>query len=190
MPSHFYGLKRGDIVLIVVAAAVALAIAIVFAFTGNVDGGASDSANGADGAATATPAPVQAYVATIKVDGVIWRSLSLDRDARVEYESDDGRHNVITVENGTVRMEDANCPDKLCVKQGPIKKTSALIVCLPNRVTVHIEKGVAIDAPAGDDGDGRSESGGDDGGSGSESDGGSENDDNVDIIDDVDVISG
>ncbi|PMQ02358.1 MAG: hypothetical protein CBR30_01515 [Dictyoglomus sp. NZ13-RE01] len=38
-----------------------------------------------------------------------------------------------------VRMIASPCPDKLCVKQGWIKKVGESIVCLPNRVVLRLE---------------------------------------------------
>ena len=35
-------------------------------------------------------------------------------------------------------MEDANCPDKLCIKQGKIDSNGQKIVCLPNKTVVEI----------------------------------------------------
>ena len=35
-------------------------------------------------------------------------------------------------------MEDADCPDRLCVKQGRIKKVGESIVCLPHKVVIEI----------------------------------------------------
>ena len=36
-------------------------------------------------------------------------------------------------------MIDANCPDKLCVKQKSISKNNENIICLPNKVIVEVE---------------------------------------------------
>ncbi|MCX7846336.1 MAG: NusG domain II-containing protein [Dictyoglomaceae bacterium] len=38
-----------------------------------------------------------------------------------------------------VRMISSPCPDKLCIKQGWIKKVGETIVCLPNRVVLRFE---------------------------------------------------
>ena len=38
-------------------------------------------------------------------------------------------------------MEDASCPDQLCVHQNAIDKTGQTIVCLPNKVVVTVENG-------------------------------------------------
>ena len=46
--------------------------------------------------------------------------------------------NVMKIEDKTVNMIDANCPDKLCVHQKPISKNNESIICLPNNVVVQI----------------------------------------------------
>ncbi len=35
-------------------------------------------------------------------------------------------------------MDKADCPDKLCVKQGKISKSGESIICLPHKVVVKI----------------------------------------------------
>lgn len=49
-----------------------------------------------------------------------------------------GGTNTICIENMTVRMTDADCPDRLCVKQGVQKYSGQCITCLPNRLTVTV----------------------------------------------------
>jgi hypothetical protein len=36
-------------------------------------------------------------------------------------------------------MEYADCPDKLCIRQGIVSRSGERIVCLPNRVSITIE---------------------------------------------------
>ncbi len=57
-----------------------------------------------------------------------------------------GGTNRVRIENGEVFMEYADCPDKLCVKQGKISDSSRDIVCLPNKVTVKVIKKSETDA--------------------------------------------
>ena len=47
--------------------------------------------------------------------------------------------NVILVEKGQISMIDADCPDKLCVKQGTVSESGESVVCLPNRVVVAVK---------------------------------------------------
>lgn len=58
----------------------------------------------------------------------------------------EGHKNIILVEKGKISIKEANCPDKLCVRQGAIKNSSYPIVCLPNEVIIKI-KGINANTP-------------------------------------------
>jgi len=47
-------------------------------------------------------------------------------------------HNRVVISDGTVRMEDADCPDKYCISRGSISKSGETIVCLPHRLVVEL----------------------------------------------------
>lgn len=49
--------------------------------------------------------------------------------------------NILVIQDGKAYLIEANCPDKLCVKQGKIDKTGQCITCLPNKLTVTIVGG-------------------------------------------------
>lgn len=55
----------------------------------------------------------------------------------IEVKTKLGR-NVIQIENGGARMVDADCPDKICVKEGFKNKVGQTIICLPNKLVVEI----------------------------------------------------
>lgn len=48
-------------------------------------------------------------------------------------------YNLIEIGNERVRVVEADCPDKLDVKQGYISQPNELIVCLPNRLVIEIK---------------------------------------------------
>lgn len=48
-------------------------------------------------------------------------------------------YNLIEIDDEKVRVIEADCPDKLDVKQGYISKVGEIIVCLPNRLTIEIK---------------------------------------------------
>lgn len=50
-----------------------------------------------------------------------------------------GGSNTLVIQGSQVWLCDANCPDKLCVKQGKISYSGQCITCLPNRLTVTLE---------------------------------------------------
>ena len=79
--------------------------------------------------------------AAVKVDGNIVYMLPLDKNASVTVEGYQGGSNTVVIENGTVYMKGADCPDKLCEKTGKISKNGETIVCLPHRVVVEIQGG-------------------------------------------------
>ncbi len=47
--------------------------------------------------------------------------------------------NILVFDHGKVRMEEADCPDKLCIYQGSIHQVGQMIVCLPHRLVVEIK---------------------------------------------------
>lgn len=76
--------------------------------------------------------------AVVRVDGQVVRRLSLKQDTNITVEGYEGGENVIIVDEGSVYMQDADCPDKICVRTGKISRTGETIVCLPHRVVVEI----------------------------------------------------
>ena len=74
----------------------------------------------------------------ITVDGQIFGTYSLDKNQTIEIKTEKG-YNLVVIENGTVRVEEASCPDGVCSSHRPIRFSGASIICLPNKVVVSIE---------------------------------------------------
>jgi hypothetical protein len=47
-------------------------------------------------------------------------------------------YNTIEIGKNRIRIKDASCPDKLCVKEGWLSKSNEMAVCMPNRVYIKI----------------------------------------------------
>lgn len=77
----------------------------------------------------------------ITIDGKDYKVLNLNEDTSFTVEEKDGNYNIIKIENNSVTMLGANCPDKLCVKHRKIHYSGESIVCLPHRVVVEIVGG-------------------------------------------------
>lgn len=76
--------------------------------------------------------------AVVRIDGNQVASYSLNVEGTYEL---NGGTNTIVIEKGSVYMEEADCPDGICISQGKIHLTGQCITCLPNRVTVTVEGG-------------------------------------------------
>ena len=73
--------------------------------------------------------------------------LSEDRTVRIEGEEG---YNLLVIEGGEVWLDQADCPNLLCVKTGRIRYAGQSIVCLPHRLAVRIVGGASgLDAVTG-----------------------------------------
>ena len=110
-------MKKKDIIIIALALLAALALYLV-----------SQVSLGAE-----------ASVVVVTVDGeeVLRKPLAMEN--RYEIAQDDGSLNVIRVEDGAVFMEEANCRDGLCIRQGKMRNGAKTIVCLPHKLVVRLE---------------------------------------------------
>lgn len=85
---------------------------------------------------------------TVTQDGNVLYTFELsrenNREITVEYE---GRRNIIEINDGRIRVREADCPDRVCVHTGWL--TPAVpIVCLPNRLVIEYAE-TDLDAAAG-----------------------------------------
>ena len=73
--------------------------------------------------------------AVVRVDGREVARYNLDQNGTYEL---NGGTNILVIEDGAARITEADCPDRLCVRQGWISKAGQAITCLPNRLTVTV----------------------------------------------------
>ena len=73
----------------------------------------------------------------ISVREKIWKVIPLNRNGTYEIPGKNGT-NILVVKDGEAYMKDADCPDRLCVKQGKISKNGESIICLPHQVVVEV----------------------------------------------------
>lgn len=79
-------------------------------------------------------------IAVIRQDNKIIRKIDLDSFKGAQTIDINGDYyNKISVENGRIRFEEANCPDLVCVNTGWLDKNGQMAVCLPNKISIKIE---------------------------------------------------
>ena len=74
----------------------------------------------------------------VRVSGRVVASYPLSEDLEVEISGADGGVNLLVIRDGGARIEEASCPDRLCVGMGVIRRAGQSIICLPNQVVVEI----------------------------------------------------
>lgn len=84
-------------------------------------------------------APRKKPTAEIYQNGVLIKKMPLSQDAEFTVSCESGI-NVIKIENGAVRVDYADCPDKVCVNMGAVKG-AVPIVCLPHKLEIRVVDG-------------------------------------------------
>ena len=79
----------------------------------------------------------EGQVAVVRVNGTEIARMDMAEDGRTLVNE---THTVV-VENGSVFVESAPCPDLICVKHLPVSRLGETIVCLPYELTVTVEEG-------------------------------------------------
>ncbi len=95
---------------------------------------------------------VPAPVARITRDGALLEEIDLDKvDKPYSFTLEDGRgSNTVQVDQGRIRIAEADCPDQVCVNQGWISNGAVPIICLPHRLMIEIvDGGGGLDGAAG-----------------------------------------
>lgn len=70
----------------------------------------------------------------IRVGDEIYGEYSLDKNQSISINDT----NVCIIENGKVRMIEANCPDHVCIHSKEIDKKGGTIICMPNQIVLEI----------------------------------------------------
>ncbi|NLZ68838.1 MAG: NusG domain II-containing protein [Spirochaetales bacterium] len=63
---------------------------------------------------------------------------SLDKDKTLTFSGPVGK-TTISIENRQVSIQNSDCPNKTCIKNGSINTEGQILVCLPNAIVVKIE---------------------------------------------------
>ena len=74
----------------------------------------------------------------VTVDGDEVLRVPLKKDSEHLIEGYNGGTNLLVIKDGCARIEEASCPDLVCVHTGEADELKS-IVCAPNRVVVRID---------------------------------------------------
>ena len=71
-------------------------------------------------------------------DGSQIGAYPLEEDKIVIVTWGEDEYNLLMISDGTAFVSDADCPDKLCVKQRAISRNGESIICLPHKLVSRI----------------------------------------------------
>lgn len=83
----------------------------------------------------------QETYAEIMVSGKLYKKINLSShkgNETFQIKTDLG-YNIIKVENNSISIIDADCKDKICIKEGTISIPGQTIACLPHKLVVQIK---------------------------------------------------
>ena len=72
-----------------------------------------------------------------QVNGELYGRYRLEQDQEIDVND----KNKVLIKDRKVRMEDADCPDQICVNHRAIARDGESIICLPNQTVVTIRGG-------------------------------------------------
>lgn len=62
----------------------------------------------------------------------------LDENNEINVPYSNKGYNIVSINNGSAGVTDADCPDHICVRHPSISSTGETIVCLPHKLVVKI----------------------------------------------------
>ncbi len=78
---------------------------------------------------------------TVTQDGKVLGTYSLTVENTLTFTDEKGGMNRLVIHGGEAYMEEADCPDKLCMLQKAISGKGESIICLPHRLVVEVTAG-------------------------------------------------
>lgn len=78
--------------------------------------------------------------ATIEINGKTYGRYDLGKtpDQLINLNLPGTQHSAVEFKDGKVRVQYADCPDKVCVRTGWVSMPGEIIVCLPYRIIIKI----------------------------------------------------
>lgn len=133
-------LKPGDLFVYIIVVTVSLLM--LFSAPGKLFDGSADHAN-------------QPLRATVSVDGSVLHEMDQDTllaGGNFEFESY-GYHYIVSYMDGRVRIDEADCPDQVCVLTGWLGRNGQITACVPGHVLLKIEGNLLMDSDQEQPGD-------------------------------------
>lgn len=84
------------------------------------------------------PASSDGGILEVRLDGEVKMRLPLNKNTEKSISTSHGNTNRFQIQDGTVKMTEADCNDHICTSTSGINKPGQSIVCLPHRLVLAI----------------------------------------------------
>lgn len=84
--------------------------------------------------------PAQGNIVEVRVSGKVVATYPLMKDKKVHIKGKENGENILIMKGGKAKMEEADCPDKICAKSKEIYRVGESIICLPHEVVIEIKR--------------------------------------------------
>jgi len=79
--------------------------------------------------------------AICEIDGKIEKRIHLQDNKKIDLKNGI----IVETQNNQIRVYKSDCPRKICVKYGWIKHANDMIICVPNKTVIYLDKDSQID---------------------------------------------
>ncbi|MBS3741627.1 MAG: NusG domain II-containing protein [Candidatus Cloacimonetes bacterium] len=79
--------------------------------------------------------------AICEIDGKIEKRIHLQKNKKIDLKNGI----ILETQNNQIRVFKSDCPHKICVKHGWIKHANDMIICVPNKTVIYLDKDSEID---------------------------------------------
>lgn len=62
----------------------------------------------------------------------------LNKNGEYKISVSDDEYNILSIQNGSAVIKEANCPDRICAGQRAISKNGETIICLPHKLVFRV----------------------------------------------------
>ncbi len=77
-------------------------------------------------------------IAILSVGGAEIARLALSEDVTFPVGNAEKGYNIVCVEDGAVFVKEADCPDRICVREGKKHRNGETIACLPHQLLIQV----------------------------------------------------
>ena len=90
---------------------------------------------------TILPKPSKSVLAICEINGKEKQKIHLGKDKKVDLKNGI----LLEIKNNKIRVIKSDCKKKICIKHGWIEEANDMIICVPNKTVIYLDKRSEVD---------------------------------------------